>query len=234
MAVSDFAEGLEAVVVGASGGLGAALTAGLRADARFRRVHAFSRRDATPLDYADEASVARAAAQVEAPGLVIVATGLLHDGALQPEKRIADLDPGRLARSFLVNAIGPALVIKHFSPRLPREGKAVLAVISARVGSISDNRLGGWYGYRASKAAVNQLVRTTAVELAARRRDAICVALHPGTVDTALSAPFQKGLPAGRLQTPDRAAARLLAVIAGLTSSDSGGFFDGDGLPIPF
>jgi NAD(P)-dependent dehydrogenase (short-subunit alcohol dehydrogenase family) len=230
----QFPARFDAVVVGASGGLGAALTARLRVDPRVGQVHAFSRRGSSPLDLADEASIAHAAARTEAPRLVIVATGLLHDDSQQPEKRLADLEPGRLARSFLVNAIGPALVIKHFAPRLPHEGKAVLAVITARVGSISDNRLGGWYGYRASKAAAHQLVRTAAVELAARRKDAICVSLHPGTVDTALSAPFQRGLPAGQLLTPDLAAARLLGVIEGLTSGDSGGLFDSEGQAIPF
>jgi len=165
---------------------------------------------------------------------VIVATGLLHDDHLQPEKRMADLDPQRLARSFQVNAIGPALVLKHFGARLPRDGKSVIAVLTARVGSISDNRLGGWYGYRAAKAAANQFVRTAAVEIAARRSQAICVALHPGTVDTALSAPFQKGVAPAKLFTPDHAAERLLTVIEGLTQADTGGFFASDGQAIPF
>lgn len=229
--MSGFPEPFEAVVIGASGGIGGALAARLARDRRVGRVHGFSRAGAIPLDLTDEASIAAAAAAVDAPRLVIVATGLLQDEALSPEKRLADLDPARLARSFQVNAIGPALVLKHFAPRLPREGKAV---ITARVGSISDNRLGGWYGYRASKAAANQFVRTAAVELAARRKAAICVALHPGTVDTALSAPFQRGVPAERLFPPAFAAERLLAVIDGLTAADTGGFFAWDGQPIGF
>jgi NAD(P)-dependent dehydrogenase (short-subunit alcohol dehydrogenase family) len=232
--MSGFPESFEAVVIGASGGIGAALTARLAADPRVSRVHGFSRRSAVSLDLTDEASIAAAAATVETPRLVIVATGLLQDVDQSPEKRLADLDPARLARSFQVNAIGPALILKHFAPRLPREGKAVLAVLTARVGSISDNRLGGWYGYRAAKAAANQFVRTAAVELAARRGDAICVALHPGTVDTPLSAPFQKGVPDGKLFTPDFAAERLLAVIDGLTPVATGGFFAWDGQPIEF
>lgn len=232
--MTAFPEPFEAVVVGASGGIGAAIADRLGKDPRVSRVHGFSRRTSVPLDLADESTIAAAAATTGSPRLVIVATGLLHDAGQSPEKRLADLDAARLARSFQVNAIGPALVLKHFAPRIPRDGKAVLAVLTARVGSISDNRLGGWYGYRAAKAAANQIVRTTAVELAARRRDAVCVALHPGTVDTPLSAPFQRGVPAERLFTAGFAAERLLTVIDGLGPADSGGFFAWDGQPIAF
>ena len=224
----------DAVVIGASGGLGAALADRLDADPRVGRVHRFSRGGETPLDLTDEASIAAAAATVDTVRLVIVATGVLHGPGIEPEKRIAAIDAQGLARSFQINAIGPALVMKHFGERLPRDGKAVMAVISARVGSISDNRSGGWYGYRASKAALNQLMRTVAIELAARRKDAVCVALHPGTVDTPLSKPFQRGVPAGALFTPDHAAAQLLSVIENLDRADTGKFLAWDGKEIGF
>ena len=219
-----------ALVVGASGGIGAALVAELRA--RGVATRGLSRRD-DRLDLADESSIAAAVAALEEPPrLVLVATGLLHADGVQPEKSLAALDPGRLARSFAVNAIGPALLAKHLLPRMPRQGRSVFAVLSARVGSIADNRLGGWYGYRASKAALNQLVRTAAIEQARRAPGAIVVALHPGTVATGLSAPF-RGQAEG-VVTPEEAAAHLLDVLARLQPADSGGFFAWDGAPIPF
>ncbi len=151
---------------------------------------------------------------------------------MAPEKSWRDLDPAHMARAFAVNAIGPALLMKHFLPLLPRQGRSVFATLSARVGSIGDNRLGGWYSYRASKAALNQFVRTAAIELGRRQPGAICVALHPGTVSTPLSAPFVKaGLD---VQTPEEAAARLLDTIEGLGPGSSGGFFDHRGNPVPW
>lgn len=232
--LNSFPPDLEAVVVGAGGGIGHALLEQLRADPAVARVHGFSRRSETPIELTDEASIAAAAEAVDAPRLVIVATGLLHSEGRGPEKRLADLDPAFLGEAFAVNAIGPALVMKHFAPRMPREGKAVLAVLTARVGSIADNRSGGWYGYRAAKAAANQLVRTAAIEIGARRPNAICVALHPGTVDTPLSAPFQRNVPDGKLFTPGFAASRLLSVIDGLSPADNGSFLAWDGQVIPF
>ena len=138
----------------------------------------------------------------------------------------------KMALAFALNAIGPALIMKHILPRLPRSGKAVFATLSARVGSIEDNRLGGWYSYRASKAALNQLVRTAAIELTRRSPDALCNALHPGTVSTTLSAPFTAtGL---EVHSPAVAAQHLLAVIDQLTADDNGGFFDWRGQPVPW
>jgi NAD(P)-dependent dehydrogenase (short-subunit alcohol dehydrogenase family) len=151
---------------------------------------------------------------------------------MAPEKSLRAIEPQAMAQAFAINAIGPALLMKHFLPRLDRTGRAVFATLSARVGSIGDNRIGGWYSYRASKAALNQLVRTASIELARTHPHAICVALHPGTVASALSAPFAKsGL---NVQTPAEAAARLLAVIDALGSADSGGFIDQNGEIVPY
>jgi NAD(P)-dependent dehydrogenase (short-subunit alcohol dehydrogenase family) len=137
-----------------------------------------------------------------------------------------------MAHAFAINAIGPALLIKHFLPMLPRSGRVVFASLSARVGSIGDNRLGGWYSYRASKAALNQIIRCAAIELSRINRDSVCVAIHPGTVDTGLSGPFAKtGLD---VQTPTEAASRILSVLAALTPAQSGGLFDHRGDAIPF
>jgi NAD(P)-dependent dehydrogenase (short-subunit alcohol dehydrogenase family) len=224
-------DGALAVVVGHSGGIGAALLRELEAAGRFRHVIGLNR---PALDLCDEASVATAAASLP-PGalrLVINATGLLHDDRQKPEKNLRNLEPAALARSFAVNAIGPALLMKHFLPRLARDGRSLFACLSARVGSIGDNRLGGWYGYRASKAALNQLVRTAAIELARSHPAAICVALHPGTVATSLSAPFVRG--GTTILSPAEAAAHLLGVMERLGPKDNGGFFDWRGAPVPW
>lgn len=196
-----------AVVVGAGGGIGGALLDRLRMDEAFARVIALGRHTAPPLDLLDDATIATVAAGIAAAGelrLVIDATGFLHDETRRPEKSWRELDPAALAHAFAVNAIGPALLMKHLLPLLPREGRAVFATLSARVGSIGDNRLGGWYGYRASKAALNQLVRTAAIELARKRPDALCVALHPGTVATGLSAPLPAPAAASSLRPTPR------------------------------
>ena len=233
--LQSFTPGGLAVVIGASGGIGRALTAQLAASDRFARVIGLSRRD-DALDITDGDSIARAATRLSDTGLplrlVILATGLLHDGDMQPEKSWRQLDGAMLARSFAVNAIGPALVARHLLPLLPRQDKAVFAALSAKVGSIGDNRLGGWYGYRAAKAALNQLMHTAAIELARTRPQAICVTLHPGTVATALSAPF--GGPGHPAVAPEAAAGRLLSVIDGLTPAESGSFLDHTGLPLPW
>ena len=226
-----------AVVIGASGGIGGALEAALIDEAAFDAVHGFARSRTGPLhiDITDEASIAAAAAIVArgpAPSLIIVATGLLHADDLGPEKSLNDLDPAWLARNFAVNAIGPAIVAKHFLPLMPRTGKSVFAALSARVGSISDNKLGGWYGYRASKAALNMLVKTLAIEDKRRNDRGIVVALHPGTVDTALSRPFQSNVQPGRLFDAERAALQLLDVIEELRPPDSGKLFDFEGIEI--
>jgi NAD(P)-dependent dehydrogenase (short-subunit alcohol dehydrogenase family) len=214
-----------AVVIGAGGGLGTALVAELRQRAGYQAVLALGR---PALDILSEESIAAAAARIAGDGrplrLVIDATGFLHDQRFGPERTWRQIDPVHMAHAFAVNAIGPALLMKHFLPLLAGEGAAVFATLSARVGSIGDNRLGGWYSYRASKAALNQLVRTASVELGRVNKGAVCVALHPGTVATALSAPFvRSGL---EVQTPELAAGRLLDVIAGLGPAPSGAIFE--------
>ena len=222
-----------AVVVGASGGIGAALVAALAEEGVAVRGFARSFEGADRIDLLDEDSIAAAAASLSAPpDLVFVATGLLHDGDRGPEKSMAALDPAWLARQYAANAIGPALVAKYFLPRMPKTGRCVFVALSARVGSISDNRLGGWYGYRAAKAALNQLIRTIAVEERRRNDRSIVVGLHPGTVATALSKPFQAGVRADQLFMPDRAAVQLLDVIDGLKAPDSGKLFGWDGAEI--
>lgn len=246
--LASYGAGLSVAVIGASGGIGGALAEALQDAAGVARVFTFSRRRPPAagarafwqaLDLEDETSIAEAAAAVKEQAgelhLVVVASGLLHDTqGLRPEKTWRSLDAAALQRAFAVNAIGPALVAKHFLPLLAKDRKSAFAALSARVGSIEDNHLGGWYAYRASKAALNMLLRSLAVELARQNRQALCVGLHPGTVDTALSKPFQSGVPQGRLFTPAKAAGRLLEVLDGLTPEDSGGLFAWDGRRIPF
>lgn len=216
---------MSAVVIGASGGIGGALADALEEEGE--TVLRLSRPD---IDVTDEATIAAAAARAGSPELVIVATGILHEDGHGPEKAPGDLDPAWLARQYAVNAIGPALVAKHFLPLMPRAGRSIFAVLSARVGSISDNRLGGWHGYRASKAALNQLIRTLAIEDKRRNDRGIVVALHPGTVDTRLSRPY---LQSGRdIFAAGRAAVQLLDVIDGLAPKDSGRLFSWDGTEI--
>jgi NAD(P)-dependent dehydrogenase (short-subunit alcohol dehydrogenase family) len=235
---------MRALVAGASGGLGAALAAQLAADPRVTHVTAWSRSGTAAnsaalthavVDISDEATIASAALDLGEIDIALVATGLLHDAAanIHPEKTWRALDPGTMRRSFEINTIGPALIAKHVLPRLPRDRRAVFAVLSARVGSISDNRSGGWYSYRASKAALNQVVRCLSIELAPRWPQAICVGLHPGTVDTDLSKPFQGNVADGKLFTAAESARHLLAVIDQLQPAQSGRVFDWAGVEVP-
>lgn len=246
ISLGSLQDGYRALVFGASGGVGAAMVRALAADPRCAALHAASRGhpDALPeraewhaFDLEDEASIVRTVAAATADGpldLVIVATGMLHDGALRPEKTWRALTRDALVRAFSINAAGPAMIARHALDHLPRGRKAVFAALSARVGSIGDNRLGGWHAYRASKAALNMIVRTCAIELARRNPHAACVTLHPGTVDTALSRPFQSGVAADRLFTADHSARRLLHVIDTLGPADSGKLLAWDGTAIPF
>lgn len=234
-----------AVVQGASRGLGQAFTElltqrGYEVFATMRNPIDNPVSAATPvaLDLTDEDSIAAAAATIGARcdgvDLLLNVSGVLHGEGFGPEKRIEHLDPDAMRRVFEVNAFGPALVAKHFFGLLTHDRPAVLANVSARVGSIGDNHLGGWYSYRASKAAQNQLTRTLAIEASRRSRNLTVVAIHPGTVDTDLSAPFQRNVPEGKLFSPRRAARQLLDVLDGLGPDDNGGFFAWDGQPIPW
>ena len=229
-----------AVVIGAGGGLGAALLADLRQSGTYAKVLGLGRSAEVQLDYLDDGSIALAAQQVNQAcvesgcelRLLIVASGFLHGEQGQPERSWSHLDAAYLQHVFAINTIGPALVMKHFMPLLPKSGRCVAGFVSAKVGSIGDNALGGWYGYRASKAALNQLVKTASIELTRRNKESICVALHPGTVDTALSQPFAKaGL---QVRPPQEAAEDLLRVLDRLTPADSGCLVDYRGERLPF
>lgn len=165
---------------------------------------------------------------------VINCVGILHEQELQPEKGLRQLNAEQLTRYFQVNSIGAALWAKHLLPLLKHDDRSVLATISAKIGSIGDNRLGGWYGYRASKAALNMFMRTAAIEYRRRSPQTIVVMLHPGTTDTKLSKPFQRNVPPEKLFSVDRTVTQLLAVLEGLDKDDSGQFFSWDGNSLPW
>lgn len=255
--LSSFTDGSQALVPGASRGIGLELVRQLLAEPQFGRVFAACRApdqaaelaslaagdrrlQLVTLDASDEDSIARAAGTVagvtDRLHLVVNCAGLLHGGpqALAPEKRLADVRADALAASFAVNAFGPLLVAKHFERLLAHRERAVFASISARVGSIGDNRLGGWYAYRGAKAAQNMFTRTLAIEWARSRRNVACVALHPGTTDTDLSRPFQANVPPGKLFSTERTVQQLLAVIDRLQPADTGRFLAWDGSEIPW
>lgn len=220
---------MRAIIVGSSGGIGAAVAARLAAQGA--DLSLFSRRD-QGFDITDEGSISRHLAALSGPfDLVLVATGALELNGVAPEKSIRSLDAQSLAAQFAVNATGPALVLKHAVRLLPKDRPARFAVLSARVGSIGDNGLGGWYAYRAAKAALNQLIHTSAIEIARSHPQSIVVTLHPGTVATPLTARYAGNHPT---VTPDQAASNLLSVLDGLTPQDSGGFFDWQGKRVPW
>lgn len=232
--------GYRALVLGASGAIGGAFVEALKGEPGCAQVVGLSRRGEPPIDLLEEASLAAAAATLRerAPfHLIVVATGALHQAiggrTVGPEKRLSDLDPAVMAHALALNAIGPALVAKHFHELLPEKSRCLFAVLSARVGSIGDNRSGGWYSYRASKAALNQLWRSAAIEIARRRPEAVLAALQPGTVRSALTAPVI-GAEAPQALSPAEAARRLLAVLDGLGPEDTGGFFAHDGTRVPW
>ncbi|MEM6554475.1 MAG: SDR family NAD(P)-dependent oxidoreductase [Pseudomonadota bacterium] len=237
---------MRVAVIGASGGIGRAMVEQLALRSDVDHIYALSRADTrfesekvrtVFVDLMQEDSIRAAATDISdmgAPDHVILTTGILSEGdSLKPEKSLRQQHRGAFERVFAINTIGPALVAKHFIPILPRKERAVFAALSARVGSISDNRIGGWHAYRASKAALNMLIRNYAIEQARRNDQFIAVSLHPGTVDTALSKPFQSGVPEKQLFSPDQSAAYLLSVIDALTPDQSGKAFDWAGKEIP-
>ncbi len=210
-----------ALVIGASGGIGRALVAAL--EAKDTEVVGLSR-SGHGLDLTDEASIIRVLGALEGSfDTMVVATGALEIGAFRPEKSLRALDPAALAAQFALNAIGPALIFKHALRLLPKDRPARFAALSARVASIGDNALGGWYSYRAAKAALNQLIHSAAIEVARSHPQAVVALMHPGTVATGFGAAYIGNHPT---VTPAVAAANVLTVLSGLTPADTGGFFD--------
>lgn len=220
-----------ALVIGASGGIGGAVVDTLHTRG-CTRVSTLSR-SADGLDITDEASIQDCLSQIDGPplDLVFIATGILNVDGHDPERRLAELKADTLARAYAVNAIGPILLIKHLKPRLERTRRAYLTALSARLASIGDNGLGGWYAYRAAKTALNQYLRSAAIELARTHPELVIAALHPGTIPTALSERYARGRYTG---TAESAAARLLDVLTSLAPDDSGSFYDYAGDRIPW
>lgn len=224
--------GFGAVVIGASGGIGSALCQHLQREPHIGEVFPLSRSDGQ-IDLLDETSIEKAAQQLQGKPiqLVICATGVLDVDGHPPEKSLKQVDPDIMLRELSINAVGPALIAKHFLPLLDRKERTVVAFLSARVGSIGDNRLGGWISYRASKAALNQIVRTTSIEYARTHPDMVLTAIHPGTVRTNLSKPYAGG---HRTVSPDEAAASILTTLNALGPDASGSFIAYDGSAIPW
>lgn len=263
MSVFDDVETINALVVGANRGIGFGLVwhllqkgIGLEGERRrVDRVYATYRQEATaalgelalqnpdrlyllPMDITDETQIAEGIAhikkQIDRLHLVVYCVGLLHDDSIQPEKSLQQINSEHLLRYFQINSIGAVLLAQHLSPLLKHSDRSVFASISAKVGSIGDNHLGGWYGYRASKAALNMFMRTVAIEYSRKTPKTIVVMLHPGTTDTQLSKPFQRNVAPDKLFSVDRTVTQLLAVIHQLKPEDSGEFFSWDGNRLPW
>lgn len=230
---------MQVLIIGAGGGVGRALVQYYHDQGA--TVQAVSRQQLPNLpghwlqvtDYS-ETSLQRILPQLKQPDIVISTLGILHTDDFMPEKRLADVNWRQLQQTFYVNAALPILLLQQLLPILPKKQACVWAQLSAKVGSITDNYLGGWYSYRSSKAALNMLLKTASVELKRTHKQLCLAAIHPGTTDTALSAPFQQRLPADKLYTPAQSAERIAAVINQLTAEDSGGFWHWDGSPLPY
>ena len=242
------------MIIGAGGGIGQAFVELLMAQDKCARVTALTRQPDSialsgpklhcgVLDISDEASIEAAALSLKEmtntpehkPAVLINCTGILHDKetGLQPERSHRHLSGDTMMQVFAVNTFGPALLVKYFLPLMPRDRRSIFASLSARVGSISDNRIGGWYAYRASKAAHNMMLKTASLEAAMRYKELVVAGLHPGTVDTGLSAPFQGNVTSDKLFTPKQSAGYLLEVLDGLTPAQSGRVFAWDGQEVP-
>lgn len=256
MNLDSYLNPINSLIVGASGGIGLEFTRQLLADEKVEQVFA-TYRGITPtveleelqqnypqklqllaLDITEELQIAKMTEairqQVTKLHFVINCVGLLHEGSLQPEKSLRQIDPENLFTYFQVNSIGGILLAKHLLPLLKHSDRSILATISAKVGSIGDNQLGGWYGYRASKAALNMFLKTAAIEYKRSSPRTIIALLHPGTTDTKLSKPFQRNVPPEKLFSRDRTVRQLLAVLDKLTEADSGEFFSWDGSHLPW
>lgn len=242
ISLNSFGQNLRVAVIGASGGIGRAFVDHLAQSDQVACVYALSRAgidfdsdkvQSLSIDLEKEETIAHAAEDIKQDGeldIVIVAVGILHDGyKIQPEKALKQLDSQSFARVLAINTIGPAMAAKHFVPLLPRDRKSVFAALSARVGSISDNGMGGWHSYRASKAALNMIIKNVAIETGRRYKQAAIIGLHPGTVDTGLSEPFQSNVPDKKLFTPAYSAECLLKVINDVAPEQSGALFGWDG-----
>lgn len=231
--MQNFPANFHALVIGASGGIGAAFLKLLEAEQQCGQVIGLHRSSQPAIDFDDESSIADAAQQLQAYApfhLIINAAGLLHTDDWMPEKKLGDLNFAQMQKTFQINTFGPALMLRYFTPLLDKQ-RGVIAMLSAKVGSIGDNQLGGWYSYRASKAALNMLVKTASIELKRSHPNTVCVALHPSTVNTALSRPF-RGEQIGRAAPV--AAQDMLNLLDTLSAKDSGEFFAYDGLRLPW
>lgn len=246
---------MNVLVVGANRGIGLGFVRHLLLNDHIQQIYATHRSPASselsalvaqsddrlslvPMDITDEAQIAEAVAKIQYHTrelhLVVYCVGLLHEDSIQPEKSLQQIQADHLLRYFQVNSIGAVLLAKHLLPLLKHPDRSVFATISAKIGSIGDNQLGGWYGYRASKAALNMFMRTVAIEYRRKSPQTLVVMLHPGTTDTELSKPFRANVAADKLFAVDRTVTQLLAVIEALQPSDSGEFFSWDGSRLPW